>query len=110
MDIKHGRSITADTVRKAYDWFKTVPVKRYYLLTTAGVDNVKEVAQEVVRIQEEHGCQVIVGDVSDIFKCHLQMLKSPDDFIASYVGLVEDDTSIKYAHKMAWNNVVSAMR
>ena len=110
VDIKHGRSITADIVRKAYGRFKTEPVKRYYLLTTAGIDNAEEVAQEVVRIQEEHGCQVIVGDVSDILKRYLQMLKGPDDFIASYVGLVEDDISIKYAHKMAWNNVVSTMR
>ncbi len=53
---------------------------------------------------------MIVGDVSDILRRHLQMLKSPNDFIASYVRLVEDDTSIKYAHKMAWNNVVSTMR
>ncbi len=64
----------------------------------------------MVRIQEEHGCQVIVGDVSDILKRYLQLLKSPDDFIAGYVGLVEDDISIKYAHKMSWNNVVSTMR
>ena len=110
VDIKHGRSITADTVRKAYGRFKTEPVKRYYLLTTAGIGNAEEVARKVARIQEEHGCQVIVGDVSDILKRHLQLLKSPDDFIASYVGLVEDDASIKYAHKMSWNNVVSTMR
>ena len=110
VDIKHGRSITADTVRKAYGRFKAEPVKRYYLLTTAGIVNAEEVAREVDRIREEHGCQVIVGDVSDILKRHLQLLKSPDDFIAGYVGLVEDDISIKYAHKMAWNNVVSTMR
>ena len=110
VDIKHGRSITADMVRKAYGRFKTEPVKKYYLLTTAGIGNAEEVAREVVRIQEEHGCQVIVGDVSDILKRYLQLLKSPDDFITSYVGLVEDDISIKYAHKMAWNNVVSTMR
>ena len=64
----------------------------------------------MARIQEEHGCQVIVGDVSGILKRYLQLLQSPDDFITSYVGLVEDDASIKYAHKMAWNNVVSTMR
>ena len=110
VDIKHGRSITADTVRKAYGRFKAEPVKRYYLLTTAGIVNAGEVAREVDRIREEHGCQVIVGDVSDILGRHLQMLKSPDDFIAGYVGLVEDDISIKYAHKMSWNNVVSTMR
>ena len=110
VDIKHGRSITADMVRKAYGRFKTEPVKRYYLLTTAGIGNAEEVAQEVDRIREEHGCQVIVGDVSDILKSYLQLLKSPDDFIAGYVGLVEDDISIKYAHKMSWNNVVSTMR
>ena len=109
-DTKHSRSITADMVRKAYGRFKTELVKRYCLLTTAGIGNAEEVAQEVARIQEKHGCQVIVGDVSDILKRYLQLLKSPDDFITSYVGLVEDDASIKYAHKMAWNNVVSTMR
>ena len=110
VDIKHGRSITADMVRKAYGRFKTEPVKRYYLLTTARIDNAEEVAREVDRIREEHGCQVIVDDVSDILKRYLRLLKSPDDFITSYVELVEDDISIKYAHKMAWNNVVSTMR
>ena len=86
VDIKHGRSITRRHGTKAYDWFKTEPVKRYYLLTTAGVDNVKGVAQEVVRIQEEHGCQVTVGDVSGILKRHLQMLKSPDEFHRQLCG------------------------
>ena len=98
VDTKHSRGITADMVWKAYGRFKTEPVKRYYLLTTAGIGNAEEVAQEVARIQEEHGCQVIVGDVSDILKRYLQLLKSPDDFITSYVGLVDDDASIKYAH------------
>ena len=107
VDIKHGRSITADMVRKAYGRFKTEPVKRYYLLTTAGIGNAEEVAQEVARIQEEHGCQVIVGDVSDILKRYLQLLKSPDDFITSYVGLVEDDISIKYAHSSGHNDPIT---
>ena len=109
VEIKHGITITASMVRSAYDKFKHQQVKRYYLLTTAPPGNFDEITKEVIRIDKEHGCQVIVNGVLDTIKYYLRLLKNPDDFISRYVTLVESDSGITYAHKMAWNNTVNSM-
>lgn len=107
VEIKHGQAITTDMVRTAYDKFRSEPVTRYYLLATVNTNEWDEITQEVIRIQREHGCQVIVNGVLDTIKYYLRLLKNPDDFVTNYVALVESDQTIKYAHKMAWNNIVT---
>ena len=111
VEIKHNIIITADMIRTAYDKFKRQQVKRYYLLSTATTppDNFNEITKEIIRIDKEHGCQVIVNGVLDTIKYYLRLLNNPDDFIAKYVTLVENDADITYEHKMAWNNAVNSM-
>ena len=55
---------------------------------------------------KEHGCQVIVSDVLDGIKWVLPLLDGTGGFVARYVELVRDDTDIRYAHKVTWNNAV----
>lgn len=111
VEIKHGISITPQLVRDAFEKFKTTQVNRYYLLSTANVDENKkdEIAKEVERIKNIHGCHVIANGLIHSLKYYLRLLSDTSEFIENYVNLVENDTALKYEHKKQWNIIISQM-
>lgn len=109
VEIKHLIAINPDLVRDAYEKFKTHRTDRYYLLTTSSdeITNREAIEQEILRINRIHGCQVIVNGVYSSLKYYLRLLKDPAEFVSSYVELLKQDPTIKYAHKDAWNSLVN---
>lgn len=109
VEIKHGISINAGLIRDAYEKFKSHPIERYYLLTTAEEDlsDAENIAKEVSRISKIHGCQVIVNGIYPTLKYYLRLLHDPYDFVDNYVENLKNDKTIKYEHKVKWNEIVS---
>lgn len=109
VEVKHQIEITVDLVKGAYDKFKIYQTKRYYLLTTANMDNADwtEINNEINRIATVHGCQVIVNGVYNTIKYYLRLLEEPAQFISYYVENIKSDDAIKYEQKEAWNNIIS---
>ncbi len=110
VEIKHEKQITAQLVTDAYEKFKVFRTDRYYLLTTANMDNAdwESINAEIKRIANVHGCQVIVNGVYTTLKYYLRLLRDPADFIDRYVELLKTDEALKFAHKEAWNDIVNA--
>ena len=108
VEIKHGIAISRQTVADAYEKFKIYNTDRYYLLTTADMNNVDwtEINKEIAKIANIHGCQVIVNGVYASLRYYLRLLKSPAEFIDRYVDLLKTDETIKFQHKTAWNDAV----
>jgi len=109
VEIKHGVPINPQLVKDAYEKFKSHPIQRYYLLTTADeyiVDN-ENISKEISRILKIHGCQVIINGIYPSLKYYLRLLHSTYDFIDNYVENLQNDKSIKYEHKLKWNEIVS---
>lgn len=109
VEIKHGIVITPQLVTDAYEKFKIHKTDRYYLLTTAKMDSADwdGINKEIQRIAGIHGCQVIVNGVYDTLRYYLRLLNDPAEFIDKYVDLLKVDDSIKFEHKVAWNEAVS---
>lgn len=82
---------------------------RYYLLTTANMDTAdwNAIENEIQRISQIHGCQVIVNGVYSSLKYYLRLLKDPAEFIDKYVELLKIDETIKFQHKKEWNEIVA---
>ena len=106
VEIQHGKSITPAIVRRVRNDSKTQTVNKYRLLAATPVGDMRSAVLEAELIRPEHGYQVIISGVLDGIKWVLSLLDSMDGFVKRYAGLVEDDHTIKYAHKMAWNNAV----
>lgn len=66
-----------------------------------GIDN------EIRRIAQIHGCQVIVNGVYSSLKYYLRLVKNPAEFIDRYVELLKHDGTIKFQHKTVWNDIIS---
>lgn len=108
VEVKHGIPITCQLVQDAFEKFQTTQVKRYYLLSTADIDESERelIEREIEKIKTIHGCHVIVNGIVHSLKYYLRLLENPAEFISNYVNLLEQDTSLKFEHKKMWNEVV----
>jgi len=110
VEIKHGIAINAQLIKDAYEKFKSHPIQRYYLLTTAeeNLSDIELISKEITRILKIHGCQVIVNGIYPSLKYYLRMLNNPYEFIENYAEYLKMDTAIKYEHRLKWNEIVSS--
>jgi DNA (cytosine-5)-methyltransferase 1 len=112
VEVKHGISITLQIVRDAFEKFKTTPVDRYYILSTALPDReeYKKIEAEIQRIKNVHGCQLIVNGIMPTIKYYLRLLEKTSEFVENYVNLIEVDKSLKFEHKEEWNKLIREMK
>ncbi len=112
VEVKHGISVTLRLVQDAFEKFKTTPIDRYYILSTASPDKdeYKKIEAEIQRIKNVHGCQLIVNGIMPTIKYYLRLLDKTSEFIEYYVNLIEDDKSLKFEHKERWNELISEMK
>jgi len=111
VEVKFGIPITAQLIRGSFEKFKTTQVKRYYLLSTANIDeNDKEnIEKEIERIKNIHGCNVIANGLIHSLNYYLRLVSDTSEFISNYVDLVEGDGALKFEHKQQWN-VINSIR
>lgn len=109
VEIKHNIPINSQLVKDAYEKFKSQPIDRYYLLSTADIDqsDINKVTEEISKILKIHGCQVIINGIYPSLKYYLRLLHNTYDFIDNYVENLKKDNTIKYEHKLKWNEIVS---
>lgn len=109
VEIKHEIPVTPQLVKDAYEKFKVYNTDRYYLLTTAKMDsaNWDAIDSEIQRIAQIHGCQVIVNGVYSTLKYYLRLVTDPAEFIDKYVELLKIDETVKFQHKIVWNEIIS---
>lgn len=111
VEVKFGISINLGLVQDAYKKFITTPVDRFYLLSTAetSAEEMAKISEEIVKIKNTHGCQVIVNGIMPTIKYYLRLLNNTYEFIENYVNLLENDKSIKFEHKERWNELIGGM-
>jgi DNA (cytosine-5)-methyltransferase 1 len=109
VEVKHDIPITPQLIKDAYEKFKSTQVKRYYLLSTAELDNSlkEDIKAEIDRIKDIHGCNVIANGVIHSLKYYLRLLSDTSVFIEKYVKLLESDAALKFEHKVRWNEIIT---
>lgn len=113
VEVKYGVTLTLQLVTDAYAKFQTTPVNRYYILSTANEPSADEwvkIQDEIQRIKNVHGCQLIVNGIMPSLKYYLRLLQNSYEFINNYTTLLETDTALKFEHKAHWNTIISEMR
>lgn len=108
VEVKHGILITLQMVKDAYAKFSSTPAKRYYILSTVGIneDEATEIDEEIQKIKNLHGCQIIANGLVHTVKYYLRLLNEPYEFIDKYATLVETDKALKFEHKERWNQII----
>lgn len=109
VEVKHGIPISLQLVKDSFQKFVTTQVSRYYLLSTADINesDKNEIELEIERIRNVHGCQVIVNGVIKSLHYYLRLLSNTSEFIHNYVTLLENDSALKFEHKKRWNELIA---
>lgn len=109
IEIKFDIAPNLIMINDAYEKFKTEPVQRYYILSTAHANDEEQlkIDEEVIRIREEHGCQVIVNGIFPSLKYYLRLLENTDNFMNKYVQNLEKNSELDFEHKIAWNRILT---
>lgn len=96
-------------IKDAYKKFCFEPIQRYYILSTKHADQneILQMDEEIYRISQEHGCQVIVNGIFPSIQYYLRLLQNTDKFIEKYVENLQKNTELDYEHKIAWNRILS---
>lgn len=113
VEVKHGIPISLQIVLDAYSKFQTTPVNRYYILSTAEPpeeDEWEKIQEEIQRIKNVHGCQLIVNGIMPSLKYYLRLLDNTFEFVENYVSLLKIDTALKFEHKEKWNKIISELK
>lgn len=104
IEIKHEIGLTAELVEDCYIKFSRTPVQTYYLLSTnEKIDDINAISNKIMSIQKNHGCQMIVNGVYSTLRYYLRLLSNPDNFLSSYVNLMENECD--YQTKQSWDEL-----
>lgn len=108
IEIKLGILIDTHMIRRAKEKIITFNPERYYILSTVGIKSDEQllINQEIDKVRNEHGCQIIINGVLDTLKYYFRLIDNVNDFIKIYSELIEVDTEISLEHKQYWNNVI----
>ena len=107
-EIKHGIPITSPMIQDSFQKFRTTPVRRYYILTTHSQEDYSVFDPDIRQVSDSHGCQLIVNGIDRTLLYYLRLIKSTHEFVDEYVSHLENDASVNYQLKAAWNEIVQS--
>lgn len=102
VEIKHDRYIDSNILRIAQEKIYRFNPSRYYILSNIGIleKDYEEIQKLIDETKTSHGCQIIVNGIIHTLKYYLRLVDSLEDFINTYIKLVEDDNELKTEHKL----------
>ncbi len=111
IEIKHDRFIDSNILRIAQEKIYKFNPTRYYILSFVGInkDDLDEINEIINDTREEHGCQIIVNGIMHTLKYYLRLIVSLDEFLKTYISLVEIDEELKIEHKTKLQNLVTEL-
>jgi DNA (cytosine-5)-methyltransferase 1 len=111
IEIKLDRPIDINMARIAYEKIVKFNSERYYILSDKGVleKDQSEINELILKIKEEHGCQLIINGILHTLKYYLRLITNPKRFFNEYIELVKDDTELKTIHKTKLKSLVEEM-
>lgn len=101
LEIKLNKAPDSHMVRIAYDKINRFGISRYYILSGLPIaqNELDEVNDLVDKIQQEHGCQLIINGLYPSLKYYLRLILEPRLFLNQYIELVEQDNELQMVHK-----------
>ena len=111
VEVKFDIPISHNIVQIAKEKIQPASVERYYILSTSPIKDSERSAilDDIKQMKNTHGCQIVVNGILPTLKYYLRLINNPKDFINAYVDLLEEDSSIKYEHKLMWNVLIGKL-
>lgn len=106
VEVKHNIAISVAIIETAKQKICDKRIDRYYVLTTHPQhDPSVDVQNEVKKVQQHLGCQMIANGVIPTIKYYLRLLSDPSAVLPEYTSLLDSEKVISFEHKNAWNEI-----
>ena len=111
IEIKHGKPIDIQMVRIAKDKIIKFNPRRYCIFSSVNINDSDShlIEEEVKKIRDIHGCQIIINGIVPTLKYYLRLITSMDKFLDNYSKLIEVDQELQTIHKSQWNKILSKL-
>ncbi|MCE8421041.1 hypothetical protein LZ190_20575 [Rhodovulum sulfidophilum] len=111
VEIKFNQSISMIHVLEAIDKVRAESVSRYYLLSTAGIEqgDQEAILVKAQEFEKQNGCEIIVNGVFESIRYYLRLLPNTTEFLNFYADILETDEDVGYEHRIAWNECCAAI-
>lgn len=111
VEVKFDIPIKSITIEDAYKKFYNTKIQRYYILSTASIDETEREAIDCIinKIKDEHGCQVIINGVFETIKYYLRLLENTNKFIDLYIYNIQNNSEVKSEHKKILNDILKTL-
>ena len=112
VEVKFNIPISRNIVEIAKEKIHTCKICRYYILSTKGMvqDDEDEIEEEIRQIKSVHGCQLVVNGIIPTLNYYLRLVNDTRSFVENYTLLLSEDKTVKFEHKLAWNDIVCSFR
>lgn len=107
LEIKFDIKPNSIMIHDIYKKISQTNVQRYYVLSTVfpDIEELPKIHAEIEKVNVEHGCQIIVDNLYEAISRLLRLVKSPNDFMDSFVKNIQKSSELNSEHKEAWNLV-----
>ena len=111
IEIKLGKEIDRFMWDIAKEKIITYNPLRYCLFSSANIkeDDYDYINSEVLKVKQEHGCQVIINGIIPTLKYYLRLVSDLKEFIKIYSSSIEKDKELKLIHKTKWNEYLTEL-
>lgn len=109
VEVKFEIPITENILEWAYRKIIKSKIERFYMLSTiqSSSKEFEKLLKFIDKINEEHGCQVIINGLIETIKYYLRLLENTDEFLNNYIKNINSNVELNYEHKIAWNNIIN---
>lgn len=109
VEIKLDKKINAQILRVAEEKIYKWNPQRYYILSVLGIEETEndDIEYIVHKVQNQHGCQIIINGLLNTIKYYLRLIENLDDFVVHYSKAIEIDTELRRVHKEKWIELLS---
>lgn len=106
VEVKHNIAISVAIIETAKQKICDKRIDRYYVLTTHPQhDPSEDVQNEVKKVQQHLGCQMIANGVIPTIKYYLRLLSDPSAVLPEYTALLSTEKGIGFEHRDIWNKI-----
>ena len=106
-EIKLEHAVNDHMIRIAYDKIKAFNPQRYFILTTANVDEKLYGENKLIKeVRKQHGCEIIVKNFFDVFEKYIILLKDLNLFTNLFTQNILADKELKIIHKNYWKKIL----
>lgn len=112
LEIKLNKAPDAHMVRIAYEKINKFSISRYYILSNLPVveNENNQVSNLIDKIQNEHGCQLIINGLYPSLKYYLRLISNTEVFLNRYIALIEYDKELQIIHKKKLKELILGLK